>query len=102
MSAQNVLNAARALLSNEAKWVKFCSAKNAAGEMIGWKNPDAVAWDLYGALARASYNLYGNDHTNLSAAYDIVESRIPVDAKSRDFDVFNDGATYAQVIAILA
>lgn len=102
MSAQNVLNGARALLSTEAKWVKFCSAKTAAGDMVGWNHPDAVAWDLYGAMRKSAYNLYGNDHTHMSEAYDIVEARIPGSAKSRDFDVYNDSSTYDQVMSILA
>ena len=102
MSAQNVLNGARALLSTEAKWVKFCSAKTAAGDMVGWNHPDAVAWDLYGAMRKSAYNLYGNDHTHMSEAYDIVEARIPGSAKSRDFDAYNDSSTYDQVMSILA
>ncbi len=102
MSAQDVLDGARALLSSESKWSKFCSAKTAAGDMVGWNHPDAVAWDLYGSMRKSAYNLYGNDHTHMSEAYDIVEARIPGIAKSRDFDAYNDSSTYAQVMSILA
>lgn len=102
MSAQSVLDGARALLSSESKWVKFCSAKTATGEMVGWNHPGAVAWDLYGAMRKAAHTLYGNNHASMSEAYDVVESRIPGSAKSRDFDVFNDSSSYAQVMSILA
>ena len=53
-------------------------------------------------MRKAAYTLYGKDHTHMSEAYDIVEARIPGSAKSRDFDVYNDSSTYAQVMSILA
>jgi len=100
MSATQVLEAAAQLISSEAKWCQRTCAVDSEGRFVGALNSDAVKFDLFGSIQRATHNL-GLPLSDFHEAYAILKAAIPADVKNRDIECYNDKVSYSVIIAML-
>lgn len=103
MSAQTLIAAANAILAGGSAWAQRANAKNAAGKFVPILSADAVAWDVFGALRKAHHDSGNQTYADYNAAYTLMMSRIPVTARSRDMEAFNDEvSTFAELAVLFA
>lgn len=100
MSASQVLSAAAALINTQAKWCQKTCAIDTNGHFVGALNSNAVKYDLFGSIQRATHNL-GLPLSDFHQAYAILKSLIPANVKNKDIEGYNDTSTYAVIYAML-
>lgn len=101
MSAQELITQVITTLATEDKWCKGANARNAAGVYCGAGSPNAVAFDIYGALQKAAFEAGATTFTDMNEAYNMLRDAIPADYKNRDIESWNDDATFADVKELL-
>ena len=101
MSAQDLINSAISILASEDDWCKGSCARKADGKACPIGHPDAVSWDIYGALVKAHWASAESNFAFLNEANLLLTSRIPSDYKSRDIEAWNDDSSFADVINLL-
>lgn len=101
MSSQDLIDAAIATLATASDWCQGACARKADGVACPIGHPDAVAWDIYGALVKAHWDSSDQDFTFLTEAYETLSGRIPSDYKSRDIEAWNDDSDYNTVMNLL-
>ena len=101
MSATDLITQVKTILATEAKWCKGANARDAAGIYCGAGNPNAVAFDIYGALQKASLEADAPNYRDMNEAYILLRDAIPATYKNRDIESWNDDATFADVQALL-
>lgn len=97
----SVLQGARDLLQDPARWCQGASAKNVSGRFVAPASPAASRWCLLGAV-EASLVKQGNDGHSGSRAvallyYEVGKRR----GENAHTSVFNDTSTHADVISLL-
>lgn len=79
------------LLSDRTKWTQNSFARDELDESAPLNSPDAVCWCLVGALIKC----YGGEQATK------LQERISAHLKINSVLVWNDDATYEQVIAVV-
>lgn len=90
------------LLSGGSAWAKGAVARDSAGLPCAALSPDAVAWDLYGALLKVISDSSQPDHSMLHRMNEYLRNSIPSTFKSQDIDAFNDAAVWADIDSLLS
>jgi len=71
---RDVLLAAAALLEKDGGWTQGASARDKSGEPVGVDAPQAVSWDIHGALARVAESITSSA---FNVAEEVLRSRLP-------------------------
>lgn len=101
MSATDLITQVKTTLASEANWCKGANARDAAGVYCGAGSPNAVAFDIYGALQKAVFDAGAANYKDMNEAYHMLRSAIPAGYKNQDIESWNDDATFADVQALL-
>ena len=81
--------AALALLGGSgADWSEGATARDAVGNPCAPLSPNAVSWDIMGALIAA--NEGNSNYTNYNLVYKHLQGNIPSEFKNRDIESYND------------
>jgi hypothetical protein len=92
MTTLDVLKAARALISDPARWTQNVMARDADGGQYTFGcAPQTVSWCALGALQ----HITGKASTN--GALDALDTQLPIYIT---IDYFNDTHTHAEVLAL--
>lgn len=100
MSATQIITAAATLIGSEDKWCQKTCAIDSKGRFVGALNSDAVKFDLFGSIQRATHNL-GLPLSDFHEAYATLKAAIPADVKNKDIEGYNDTSTYSIIIGML-
>lgn len=92
-SALKVLVSARELLSDEKRWTKGASARDATGDDVDPRSERAVCWCVVGAVVKSTLGML-HQEAALNQVHDVVDEPIPE---------FNDAptSTHADVLRAL-
>ena len=99
MTSAEFLTAIIALLNSGTAWCKGANARDADGLPCAPRSPNAVSWDLTGALIKLSEGQ--SNYTSFNETLSILTTRVPATFKSRDIEAWNDTATWTSVLALL-
>ncbi len=100
MSAETLKAATLTLLDTGMGWTKGANARLADNSPCSPLHPDALVFDMMGALIRAQFESDEPDFSSFHAVYNELRSNIPVDYKNEDIESFNDDALWADVEAL--
>lgn len=89
------------LLAGGANWTKGANARTAAGKPCSALSPDAVSFDIYGALLKAVSDSGQTNHAILQKVYTCLRDNIPSDYKNRDVESWNDDVEWAEISSFL-
>ncbi|ASD50466.1 hypothetical protein FDI24_gp184 [Acidovorax phage ACP17] len=98
MAAEDIIQAARTLLTAESSWTTKAIARKASGQPCGPLSVFAAKRDIYGALVKAKQDL-NDTQEELNIAMLLLRAKLTT--SNKDIDYFNDRATHAEVMAIL-
>lgn len=101
MSAQDLIDAAIALLAADTDWCQGATARKSDGLPCAPGHPDAVSWDIVGALRYSWQNGPETSFLFYNEAYDTLRGRIPSGYKNQDLESWNDSTDYATVMDLL-
>ena len=94
---RQIVERARALVAAPQTWTQGEFARNAGGEPVSWRSPEAVQFCLWGALNRAAYEMTGDRYGSVGLADRAAAAlRRGVPSLSRA----NDRGTHADVLAL--
>lgn len=101
-----LLTDAAAIVNTSGKWCKKANAKTSTGKWCSPLSPNAVAWDIYGALWKA-FKTGAYVDTDFHAAYAHVRAKIPVNfpnthQHNADIEMYNDSLAFGSVAGIFA
>lgn len=65
---RRIIERARALIATPQTWTQGEFARDANGQPVNWRSPDAVQFCLWGALNRAAYEMTGNKRQSIPLA----------------------------------
>ena len=65
---RRIIARARALIATPGTWTQGEFARDANGEPVNWRSPDAERFCLWGALNRAAYEMTGNKRQSITLA----------------------------------
>lgn len=99
MDAAELKAAALLLLDGGTAWCQGANARDSAGVFCPIGSPDAVSWDIYGAMVKS---MEPGDQASFSELYADLSSSIPGSFKSRDIEAWNDEANWGDVASFLA
>lgn len=104
MSAATLKAAALVLLATGSGWTKGANARLANGLPCSPGHPDAVTFDIQGALLRAQYNSSEPNYGSLNSVYNTLRGKIPGGSKNSDIESYNDDSNvlWAQIASIFA
>ncbi len=88
MTPEELKTALTTLLDNGDAWCKGAVARTASGLPCAPRSPNAVSWDLTGALIKAFEG--ETDYTAYHTVLDELTQGIPPEFKSRDLDAWQD------------
>jgi len=83
-----ILKGARAILSDPDHWTREFQARNAGGDPVAWKRPEAECFCLMGAINRAAYDINLGYTEEAYEAMNVVERFI-----TNSIPAFNDNPT---------
>jgi hypothetical protein len=94
---RQVIEQARALIADPAAWTQGEFARDACGNAVSWRSPEAVQFCLWGALNRAAYAMTGDKRQAITLADRAASAmREPGGSLSR----VNDTGTHRDVLAL--
>ena len=94
---RQIVERARGLIATPQTWTQGEFARDAHGEPVNWRSPQAVQFCLWGALNRAAYEMTGDRHRSVGLAdHAAAALRRGVTSLSR----INDHGTHAEVLAL--
>lgn len=103
---KTIVEGARNILADPARWIKGAQATDASGEIIGSSSSRAVCFCLMGAINRSAYDLFNDQGFMIrldlaEQALDAVRDSIPIG--SGFIPSFNDrrSTTHADVLDVL-
>jgi len=102
MSVATLKAAALAIFTGSSVWCQGANARAANGDPCPILSPDAVAWDLYGAIYKAARAGGNTNYTDLHGLMaDLSDGLV---FKSRDLEAWNDdpSTTYSSITSILS
>lgn len=97
MSAEDLKNEIISLINSG--WTQGANARNAEGLPVPARNPDAVEWDIMGAIIKATEGF--TDFTSYHEVLRELTDNIPEDYKSRDLEAYNDDAELSDILDLL-
>jgi hypothetical protein len=94
---RQIIEKARALIATPDTWTQGEFARDADGERVSWRSPDAVRFCVWGALNRAAYDMTGDRRRSITLADHAARAlRKGVTSLSGT----NDQGTHADVLAV--
>lgn len=102
MSVATLKAAALAIFTGPASWCKGANARDSNGLPCPILSPDAVAWDLYGAIYKAAR---AGGNTNYTFLHELLSDLADgITFKSRDLEAWNDDSStvYSSITSILS
>ena len=102
----SLLTDAAAIVASSSAWCKGANARDASGKWCSPLNPHAVAWDVYGALVKAT--VAGSYHdSDFDAAYAHLKSKIPTafptaHQHNTDIEFYNDSLVFSNVAGLFS
>ncbi|MGE0850240.1 MAG: hypothetical protein AB7O44_11560 [Hyphomicrobiaceae bacterium] len=94
---RQIIERARALIATPATWTQGEFARNASGERVSWRSPQAKRFCVWGALNRAAYDTTGDRRQSIALA-DHAARTLRNGATS--LSGTNDRGTHNDVLAI--
>jgi hypothetical protein len=100
------LTDAAAIVNASGKWCKGANARTASGKWCSPLSPNAVAWDVYGALIKAKANNAAYHVSDFDAAYAHLKAKIPVvhtgagALKNNDIEHYNDTLAFGSIAGL--
>ena len=94
---RQIIEQARALIATPRTWTQGEFARDAAGDPVNWRSPQAVQFCVWGALNRAAFGITGDRRKAIMLADRAAAAmREPGTSLSR----VNDHGTHADVLAL--
>jgi hypothetical protein len=94
---RRVIETARALIATPQTWTQGEFARDASGNPVSWRSPEAARFCLWGALNRAAYDMTGDRRQSITLADHAARAlRNGVTSLSGT----NDKGTHADVLAV--
>lgn len=93
--------AAKVIILASGNWCKGASARDSNGLPVAAMHPDAVQWDIEGALRKAWIESGDVDYSSLNAARSAIGANVPTSFKSRDTAAYQDTIDHATMLAVL-
>ena len=94
---RRIIENARALIATPGTWTQGEFARDANGERVSWRSPQAEQFCVWGALNRAAYDMTGDRRRSVSLADHAARAlRQGVTSLSGT----NDQGTHAEVLAV--
>lgn len=100
MESHELKTAVLALLDGGSAWCKNANAVDGSGNRISPLHPDAVSWDLMGAIIKAFEG--ETDYTSYHLVIKDFTDAIPLSFKSRDIEAWNDDADWSDISQAIA
>lgn len=100
-TVEELLTATQAVLGTESEWCKGAGARKVSGLPCAPLNPDAVSWDIWGALVKASVDIGASLETR-NLVYKYLRDNIPSDYKNRDIESYNDAIEFADLAGLFS
>lgn len=97
MSSEDLKNEIISLINSG--WTQGANARNAEGLPVPARNPDAVEWDIMGAIIKATEGF--TDFTSYHEVLRELTDNMPEDYKSRDLEAYNDDAELSDILDLL-
>ena len=95
---RQIVQRARALIATPQMWSQEQFARDAAGEPVSWRSPQAAQFCIWGALNRAAREMTGDEHLRVRLADHAARAlRSMTPSLSR----LNDRGTHADVLALI-
>lgn len=99
--ASEIVSEMITLFANPANWCLRSCAFDIDGKPCGALSPNAVSWDVYGALCKINHDNNGEDYTQLHLACDLVKEKII--GENFDLEKWNDSFTdVADILALFS
>ena len=95
---RQIVERARALVATPQTWTQGEFARNAGGEPVSWRSPEAAQFCLWGALNRAAYDMTSHRYASVGLA-DRAAAALRRGVPS--LSGVNDRGMHADVLAVL-
>jgi len=102
------LTDAAAIVGSSGAWCKGANARDASGKWCSPLSPNAVAWDVYGALMKAWHSNVAYHDSDFQTALAYVRAKIPAAftgggaRKNTDIEAYNDTLAFGSVAGLFS
>lgn len=95
MSAATLKAAVLTILAGGASWTQGALARKADGLPCSPFHPDAVEWDMMGALIKAQLESDEPNYASYQLVYASLRDALPAGTRNKDIESYNDDADVA-------
>lgn len=99
----SLLTDAQGIFSGASLWCKGANARDSTGKWCSPLSPNAVAWDIYGALIKAKAGNAAYHDSDFDTAYAHLRGKIPAAftgagaLKNTDIEHYNDTLVFGSI-----
>ena len=95
---RRIVERARALIATPQTWAQGEFARDAAGEPVSWRSPDAARFCIWGALNRAAREMTGDERQRVRLADHAARA---LRGTTPSISRLNDHGTHADMLALI-